>query len=131
MFSFTKWAYVLLLVSLCALASPAAELKGVVSDSQGVIIRSARIVVHWDPSGSTVGLKSNVGIEQDLRLETNKEGRFAAELPPGFYDIFVTANAFSPECRKIRIKPEEAASFNPRLKADPLVANELGDTFPH
>jgi len=66
---------------------------------------------------------------QDLTLETGPRGEFGAELPPGFYDVFVAASAFSPDCRKVRIKPGEVVTYNPSLKVDPLVASELGDSF--
>jgi len=113
-----------------ALASPMTQLKGVVTDSNGAVIRGAHILVQWDPSGSGVGLRSNVGIKQALMVETDARGEFEADLPPGFYDVFVSASAFSPECRKVRIKPGETATYNPRLKVDALVINETGDSFP-
>lgn len=118
-------------VFVATLAFPASTigLKGTVTDSTGAAIRRARLVVHWDSSGSAVGLKSNVGIKQDVTLETDEDGKFSADLPPGFYDVFVTAQAFSPQCQKIRIKPGSAAMYNPKLKVDPLVSSEIGDIF--
>jgi hypothetical protein len=100
-----------------------------VRDSNGAAIAGAKIVVHWDPAGSSVGLLSNVGIKEDLRLETDQEGRFSGELPPGFYDIFVSSPAFSPECLKVRLKPGKTASPDFSLRADPLVNAEIGDRF--
>ena len=120
---------IFIFVSL-TLASDTTVLKGTITDSEGAAIRGARVLVHWDQSGARVGLKSNVGLQQDLILETNAKGEFRAELHPGFYDVFVTANAFSPQCRKIRIKPGETATYNTTLKADPLVTSEMGDHFP-
>jgi hypothetical protein len=54
-------------------------------------------------------------------------GEFAIELPPGFYDVMISANAFSPECHKMRIHANEFALDNVKLKADPLITKELGD----
>jgi hypothetical protein len=86
------------------------------------------LVVHWDSSGSTVGLSGNVGINNDPFLKTDASGHFATELPPGFYDVFVSARAFTPLCRKIRIRTGETFTYNPRLNVDPLVIQEIGDT---
>jgi hypothetical protein len=38
----------------------------------------------------------------------------------------VTAPGFSPDCRKIRLKPDQNATFNSKLQKDPLVSKELG-----
>jgi hypothetical protein len=105
-------------------------LKGVVADSEGTSIRGAHVVVLWDPAGADVGLKSNVGIRHEVNLVTDRKGRFAAELPPGFYDVFVSATAFSPECRKVRINPGLTFVYKARLRVSPLITRELGDTMP-
>jgi hypothetical protein len=88
------------------------------------------VLIHWDPAGSTVGLDSNVGIRRDLVLTTDHRGGFAAELPSGFYDVFVSATAFTPTCRKIRLKGAAHSKFRFRLAVDPNVVSELGDKFP-
>jgi len=121
----------LLFVIASAVPSIAANaaLKGVVADSEGAVIPHAHIMVHWDRSGSSVALKSNVGMEKDLRLEADEKGEYEAELPPGFYDVFIYSDAFSPECRKLRIKPGETVTYSPKLKLDHMITTVLGDTF--
>ena len=118
---------------LCFLLAPVASaqngLRGVVTDSEGAIISGAHIFIHWDASGSKVGLTTNIGITEDRTLISDAKGIFSADLPPGFYDVFVTAMAFSPDCRKIRIIKSHAEVYNPRLKVSALVTKELGDTF--
>jgi len=104
--------------------------QGVVTDAAGKLLTDAQLVVHWDPSGAKTGLKTNVGIPEDRFLKTDTHGAFYAELPPGFYDILVTAPGFSPDCRKIRLKPNENATFNSKLQPDPLVAKELAAPTP-
>jgi hypothetical protein len=74
-----------------------------VTDSSGGAIRGAMVLVHWDSAGSTVGLNSSVGIKQDLILTTDARGSVSADLPPGFYDVFFSAMAFTPVCQKIRV----------------------------
>lgn len=104
--------------------------QGVVTGSAGTLLTNAQLVVHWDPSGSTAGLKTNVGIPEDRFLKTDTHGAFYAEIPPGFYDVFVTAPGFSPDCRKIRLKPGENTTFNSKLQTDPLVTQELAKREP-
>jgi hypothetical protein len=82
--------------------------------------------VHWDSSGSQVGLNSNFGIEEDLTLRTDQSGEFETDLPAGFYDLFVSGTAFSPGCRKVRLTVGVHPSVDFKLKADPLVSRELG-----
>jgi hypothetical protein len=53
---------------------PKTGLKGTVTDSAGAPIPGAYIVVHWDSSGSGVGLVTNVGLKQDLILKTDRKG---------------------------------------------------------
>jgi len=117
-------------VGLATVAFGDARFSGAVTDENGGAISGAMILLHWDSAGSTVGLDSNVGIKKDLVLTTDEKGGFAAELPPGFYDLFVSAMAFTPTCRKIRLIGIATAEPTFRLKADPKVSRELGDRFP-
>lgn len=118
----------------CLFAFPAsadfakAKLNVVITDPNGGAIQS-RVILHWDQSGSRVGLESNVGLPEDLSAETSKEGEFSSEVPPGFYDVFVSAMSFSPDCRKIRLKPGEGATFTFKLPPDPLM-RELDFVIP-
>ncbi len=104
---------------------PKLSMKGEVRDTEGAAIAGARIVVHWDPAGSRVGLTSNRGIEKDLQLIADQSGNFDADLPPGFYDLFVSASAFSPSCTKIRVKAGMPVTYTTKLKLNGLVAKEL------
>jgi Carboxypeptidase regulatory-like domain len=120
---------IVVLATAFILATPASaqtRLNGVVRDSEGAVISGAHIVIHWDSSGSSVGLTTNVGIKQDLVVMTDANGLFSTELPPGFYDVFASVMAFSPNCQKIRIKNGEGATYKAQLKASPLVSKELG-----
>ena len=100
-------------------------LQGVVADSAGKPLTDAQLVIHWDPSGAKAGLKTNIGIPEDRFLKTDTHGAFYAEIPPGFYDVFVTAPGFSPDCRKVRLKPGENAIFKSKLQPSLLVNKEL------
>jgi hypothetical protein len=120
----------LLLVFLCfswLSAGPESAIYGQITDSEGAVIANARVLVHWDSSGSTVGLRDNIGIRHDVTVVTDNTGRYSADVPAGFYDVFVSAMAFTPTATKVRVKEGRPATFNTSLKADPLVSKELGD----
>jgi hypothetical protein len=115
----------LILLSASAPDSKKGKLFGTVRDSEGAVISGAFVIVHWDSSGSGVGLESNVGLSEDVRLQTDKLGAYSVDIPPGFYDVFISATAFSPSCRKVRIRSDGISTFDPKLKLDPLVSKEL------
>lgn len=121
---------ILLALALClsAGAQSKTELSLTVLDQPGAVISNAQVRVHWDPSGSNIGLKDNIGVPQDIVLQTDKTGHAKIELPPGFYDVFVAAPAFTPQAFKVRVKSERQGVLF-KLKADPLVTAELGDKF--
>lgn len=113
-----------------AAAPSTITLMGTVTDPSGVALSSSvkpRVLVHWDPSGADAGLKSNVGIPKDLAAEPDAGGAFQLALPPGFYDIFVTAMGFSPRCDKIRIESHRVLKLNVKLSISRTVARELAD----
>jgi hypothetical protein len=103
------------------------KLSGSVTDQNGTPLSESFVVVHWDSSGSTVGLASNVGISHDLNLQTGKDGGYSVDLPPGFYDVFVSSMAFTPSCQKVRVWPGESTTFGPKLAVSPVVIKELAD----
>jgi Carboxypeptidase regulatory-like domain len=100
-------------------------LQGAVTDATGKMLTDAQLIVHWDPIGAKTGLTTNVGIPEDRFLKTDTHGAFYAEIPPGFYDVLITAPGFTPECRKIRLKPNQNQTLNSKLQIDPAVAAEL------
>ena len=83
------------------------------------------MLVHWDSSGSAVGLRDNLGIRQDVAVVTDASGHYSADVPPGFYDVFVSAMAFTPTAAKVRVKEGHATTLSRKLKVDPLVSKEL------
>jgi Carboxypeptidase regulatory-like domain len=100
-------------------------LQGTITDADGKILTDAQLIVHWDPSGAKSGLTTNVGIPEDRFLKTDTHGNYYAEIPPGFYDVLITAPGFTPTCSKIRLKPGENQTLNAKLQTDPAVAAEL------
>ena len=113
-----------LLLLSAVISTSATTLSGTVRDSEGAVISNAHVIVHWDPSGSNY-LKDNFGIKQDIAATTDSNGNFSVELPPGFYDLFVTAMAFTPHCDKVRLKDKAAKTYEVKLKISPVTSKEL------
>jgi hypothetical protein len=61
---------VILLCPFWLCADTTSSIGGQVTDSEGAVIANARLLVHWDSSGSTVGLRVNVGIKHDVIVVT-------------------------------------------------------------
>lgn len=119
---------VLILVCFLSLsADPQTVIAGQIADSEGAAIAGARVLIHWDSSGSTVGLTDNIGTKQDMIVVTDPSGNYSVGVPAGFYDVFVSAMAFTPTATKVRVKKGQRTTFNAKLQADPLVSKELGD----
>jgi hypothetical protein len=120
---FQKSVIALLLLSFAFLKAEAISLTGTVVDSEGAAIGKAHIFVRPDPSGKRESVRDG-----DLMLKTDMQGHFNADLSPGFYDICVMADAFTPQCKKLFVA---SGSLTPKfqLKADPEVMKRLGDKF--
>lgn len=103
---------------------PESSLRGTVVDSEGAVIWMAHVVIHPDLTGREGARPS------DQTLRTGRDGRFSAQLDPGFYDVCVMADAFVPACQKIAI--EENKTVEPRfpLQIDHDVIKGVADTFP-
>lgn len=72
----------------------AATLKGTVIDSWGAGI-PAQVLIRWDPVGIK-GVPENDGLKEDKTLFVDVSGHFSIELPPGVYDVFVSAKRLLP-----------------------------------
>ncbi len=116
---------VLLLCASVAAGEPQSLVAGRIVDSEGAAIGDARVLVHWDSAGSTVGLSDNIGIQTDLVVTTDANGNYSAPVPAGFYDVFVSAMAFTPTAAKVRVKQAQRITYSSALRADPLVSSEL------
>jgi hypothetical protein len=123
-----NWIRLTGVVFLAALPMMCTELTGTVVDEMDAPISGALIQIHWDPAGRSVGLNSNEGIKSDLRITTDGTGRFSLDMPQGFYDIFVSSKAFSPSCVKVRLLTGKSTKQQFKLRPDPLVTAELGDS---
>ena len=110
----------------CLSADPQSAITGQITDSEGAVIANARVLVHWDSSGSAVGLTDNIGTKQDVITATDASGHYSANVPAGFYDVFVSAPAFTPIAAKVIVKQGQKAMLNAKLYVDPLVSKEIG-----
>jgi hypothetical protein len=90
-------------------------------------IPGALVFIHWDSAGSTVGVKDNTEVKTDLAIRTKDDGTFSVDVPSGFYDVFAASPAFTPVCRKVRIKPGVAGQLTFRMNPDLLYTAEMGN----
>jgi len=84
----------------------------------------AHVIVHEDGSGRQAP-RATV----DVTLRSDERGRFSVPLEPGFYDVCIMAQAFTPDCRKVLLKHQQTTDVKVRLKIDPQVIKQLGDRF--
>ncbi len=119
---------VLLLIATASACAAQTGVRGTVRDGEGAVLSNCYVLFHWDSSGASNGLKTNVGLKSDVAVKTDPNGRFEADLPPGFYDVLITHNSFSPIAYKVRVK----AGFVVRdthLKISREVMSETADDF--
>jgi Carboxypeptidase regulatory-like domain len=113
-----------LLFSFTAFSADPTKLSGTVVDQQGAAIPNGRVTVHWDSAGLD-DVKENIGIRDDKIATTDSTGDFSLDLPPGVYDIFVTAPGFSPHCEKLTLKAQEMHHYEVRLKVSRMITITL------
>ena len=118
--------FLLLVCIVLSAATPglAATLSGTVRDSEGAVIPTAHVVVHWDSAGSNY-LKDNIGTNEDKITTTDAKGEYSLDLPLGFYDVFISAPAFSPHCEKVRLNGKGTKRLEVKLKVSPVTSQEL------
>jgi Carboxypeptidase regulatory-like domain len=109
---------------LSAASAATANLQGTVVDSEGAAIANAHVVVRADLS-----TRRNRTRNPDSVIDTDSGGRFMLELQPGFYDVCVMADAFSPSCQKVLVTSDDVLRPRIQLKADPEVMKRIGDVF--
>ena len=97
--------------------------KGIVVDPSGAPISQGFVLFHSD------ALTPENPIPYDVTLRTDKQGRFSAELPPGFYDLFIGSGGFEPNCQKVRMYTSAPEDLTVVLKLDAKFVKEHGDEF--
>ena len=84
-----KRAFLAFVVGILCMSTVSAEshltITGKVTDSKGAAIAKARVLIHWDRSSG----KS--GVTQDVSVLSDDSGTYLAQVPVGFYDVFVSA----------------------------------------
>ena len=56
----------------------------------------------------------------DVQVRTDSNGKYAVALPHGVHDAFISADAYTPACRKIQIEPDGMMIFDAALKVNDL-----------
>ena len=79
----------------------------VVDSSEHAPIRNAFVLAHRD--GGT-----------DVHARTDAQGHYAVSLPLGIYDVFISADGFSPMSRKVWVTPNGMMVFDAVLESNDL-----------
>lgn len=117
-------AFVLIFLCISRMsADPKSVIKGEVTDSEGAVIVKARVLIHGDPSAGRSAAEDSI---QDMSVFTDSSGMYSVKVPAGFYDVFVSAPAFTPMAAKVRVKEGQPTTFSTKLKVDPLISKEIG-----
>ena len=103
--------FCVLLCLVAALGQSPSDKKGVLTGdvadvTENAPLPQAFVYIH----GAAGGQSGAVGLDA--------AGRFMLSLTPGFYDVFVAADGFTPTCKRIRILPGETERYAARLRAD-------------
>jgi hypothetical protein len=117
--------YILIFICISSVSADSQlAISGHVTDSEGAVIAKARVLIHWDTSGSRSGVTK--GTIQDVSVLTDGSGVYSAPVPAGFYDVLISAPAFTPIAAKVIVKEGRRAVLNAKLYVDPLVSKEIG-----
>lgn len=119
-------ALITLAIGLCSASPspPPSEVVTAVLTPEGARIKGAMVLFHVDKAGEIPPSDRT-----DVTGTTGPDGLAGAKLRPGFYDVFVTGEGFSPQCRKIFVEAVKPMRLTFHLGADPLVMQRLGDVF--
>jgi hypothetical protein len=79
----------------------------------GPILGANVIVAHWTNPGM------HPTLVQDKILTTNQMGICVADLPPGYYDIFVASSELAPAAFRSEIKLASTTSLTANLRSTP------------
>ena len=117
---------VLCLVGVTSLFAQQSLVAGHVTDSEGAAISKARVLIHWDPSGSMTGLRDNVGTKQDTIVFSGRDGSYSTEIPSGLYDVFISSAMFTPSAAKLWVGRGRTVTFSVKLKLDSVASKAIG-----
>jgi len=120
-----EWGRYITLSLTSAALTPLKAIMGTVLDSEGASVGGAHILIHPDLSRSEFPHSKR----DDIFLNSDSRGRFETQLEPGFFDVCVMADAFTPQCRKVYIMEARILQIVFRLRADPEVVRRIGDKF--
>ena len=54
----------------------------------------------------------------DHKANIDSKGRFNMRLAPGLYDVFVAADGFAPDCKRVKVVMGKTTTFNVALSPD-------------
>ena len=116
----TKVGFVLLQVTGRIDSSPVQIQK--LSPRSGLQGRVIDKFEHAPISDVYVLVHSSTG--PDAHIRTDVSGKYSIELPPGVYDVLISADGFSPVSRKVEVTPRGMIDFDAVLEFNDLGMEE-------
>jgi len=93
------------------------SLSGVVMDATGAVVVGAAVrIEHWE-----TGKSGHAALKEDSLVQSGQDGRYAINLKPGVYDVFISFTIFSPAAKKVKVETGKTFDFSPKLKIDPYM----------
>jgi hypothetical protein len=106
-----------LLIPLLANLTPTApNFTGVVSDQAGRLSEVTIVVQHWELDPTSKRERP----VQNPTITTDGNGRFAAYLPPGLYDVMFSHVVMEPTATKVKIEPIGSTTLDCQLQLSSL-----------
>jgi hypothetical protein len=103
-----------LLIAMMVLLTASDAAKPSPSGIRGTVVHK---VEHAPIQNVFVLVRSQVS---DEHLQTDGRGSFTVHLPPGTYDVFLSALGFSPFCRKVEVQRDAMTSLDMVLETNTL-----------
>ena len=97
-----------------------ADGNGSVQGPLGVPIPGAHVALRWNFSGEPMCWndghckKTKKPSKQTLQVETDDNGDFSAQLPPGTWDVFIFRDGFVPACAQIFVESGKITTIAPQ-----------------
>ena len=111
-------AVVTIFVGFCSAQTSIGKLTVTVEDATGAIIPGASIrLQHWEYDHG-----QHARLVQDVTVTTDAQRHMSGELQPGVYDLFVSASAFEPVAKSVKIESGKQTQVISKLKMNRYVS---------
>ena len=110
----TLFCLLVVVAHICFGQTSTGQLVGTVEDPNGAPVEQVCLrVQHW----SLDNPNRKAMLVEDATVTRSDQGRFKVDLPPGIYDVFLSAPSFEPVARSVKIKVGKETQLRLKLKS--------------